>query len=151
MKKFSGEQIFVAVVSIAVVASIIYGFVLIGSPAGQRLVKFDQTREGDLQNIAFAIDAYWERNDQIPESLEDLKSPLFHVRSITDPKTGVEYEYRALTDVSYELCAVFETESSQAARPIPFSAQTWEHGIGKVCFENEVIISNSPSEFKANI
>ena len=151
MKKFSGAQIFVILVSVAILAAIIYGFVLVGSPAGQRLIKFDQTRERDLQGIAFAIDLYWERNERVPGSLEGLKSPLFHVSSITDPKTGEQYEYRVLTDVSYELCAVFETESSQAARPLPFSAQTWEHGLGRVCFENEAVKSQILNEVRAEM
>lgn len=138
MKKFSGEQLFVILVSVAVISAIVYGFVLVGSPAGQRLVKFDQTREGDLQNIASTIDAYWQRNEQLPESLEDLKNPIFYLRSIVDPKTGEEYMYRVLNDVSYELCAVFETTSSRSANPQLFSVQNWEHGIGKTCFENEV-------------
>ena len=139
------ERIFLGVVTIAIVAAIVYGFFLIGSPAGQRLERFDKIREADMQNIAFGIDAYWERNDELPAALEDLQTPFYHVRSIADPKTGELYEYTAVTDLSYQLCATFESESDADARA-PFSVNVWEHGAEKTCFDLEAKKAKLPIE-----
>lgn len=141
-KKAMGVRIFVGVVvtSMAIVA--VYGLTLVGTPASQRLLQFDERRVSDLQQITFAIDGYWERNKKLPETLENLQDPRYYLQSITDPKTGEPYEYQMVSDTAYELCAVFETESSaqQDSRsiPKPFSEQIWDHGIGRTCFALEV-------------
>ncbi|MCH7604482.1 hypothetical protein IID24_00570 [Patescibacteria group bacterium] len=133
-------KIFLSAVVLSIVASVVYGFVLVGSPAQQRLMQFDKIRVSDLQDISFAIDAYWERNEQLPEKLEDLQKQTFPVRSIQDPKAGELYEYTMLGNTTYELCAVFETDSSEQQEEFrkPFSAKAWEYGIGRTCFEREV-------------
>lgn len=130
-------KIFLGVVVLSIVASVVYGFVLVGSPAQQRLAQFDKIRVSDLQNISFAIDAYWERNEQLPEELEDLQKQTSRVRSIQDPKTGELYEYAILGDTTYELCAVFETESEVDPRAV-FRQFPEHHTIGRNCFEREV-------------
>ncbi|MDP6704138.1 MAG: hypothetical protein QF775_01485 [archaeon] len=141
------ERIFLGIVTVAIAGAIAYGFYVIGSPVGQRLERFDKMREGDMQNIAFGIDAYWERNGELPLSLEDLQSPFYHVRSIADPKTGEIYEYIVENDSSYQLCAAFETESLDDVRA-PFSVQVWEHGAERTCFELEAKKAKTPEVLK---
>jgi len=138
LQRFSlTAKIFLGVVVLSIVASVLYGFVLVGSPAQQRLMQFDKIRVSDLQNISFAIDAYWERNEQLPEKLEDLQKQTFHVRSIQDPKIGELYEYTVLGDTTYELCAIFETESEIDSKSV-FGQFPEDHSIGRNCFEREV-------------
>jgi len=119
---------------------VLYGLILVGTPAQQRLLQFDERRVSDLQQITFAIDAYWDRNKKLPESLEDLRDPRYYLQSIADPKTGDPYEYHALSETGYELCAAFEVDSSQIQEefPKPFSAELWDHGVGRTCFPLEV-------------
>jgi len=138
-----GLKIFVSVVVLAVLVAVVYGFILVGSPGSQRVLRFDEQRVSDLQNISFAIDAYWVRNEQLPENLEALQGQRFFVRSIQDPETEELYEYRVLSQVTYELCAVFAAESSPSPKP-SFSDQPWEHGIGRMCFVREVQKPLSP-------
>ena len=137
-----GIRIFAGVVMGAIVVAVVYGFTLVGSPAGQRLIQFDERRVSNLQQITFAIDSYWDRNRSVPATLEDLRDSRYFVNSITDPKTGEPYEYRVTDEDSYVLCAVFETESGarEDLRVLtkPFSEQVWEHGIGYACFERDV-------------
>ncbi len=137
-----GLKIFAGAVTTSIIVSVLYGFFLVGTPASQRLITFDDRRVSDLQSITYAIDAYWQRNNALPESLEDLRGPSYYVNSIQDLKTGMPYEYRIISENAYELCAVFETESSAKedlrAIPKPFSEQIWNHGIGRTCFTLEV-------------
>ncbi|MDO8474326.1 MAG: DUF5671 domain-containing protein [bacterium] len=136
-KAFSGIVAALALVFIA------YGIVLTGTPGQQRALQFDQRRVSDLQQISYSIDSYWQNSGKLPASFEDLKGqPYSYIQSVTDPKTEVAYEYRALGDKSYELCAAFETDSSKIAvrvkAQVPFSEQSWDHAIGRACFEREV-------------
>ena len=134
---------FTGVVVAAVVLAVIYGLFQVGTPAQQRLLQFDERRVGDLESITYAIDSYWDRNQALPDALEQLHdSRYYYVQSVVDPKTGDPYEYRALDADSYELCATFETdskaqESPSFARP-PFSLENWQHGVGRACFAFDV-------------
>ena len=134
-----GLKIFLGVVILAVVAAVSYAIILVGSPAGQRLIKFDERRVSDLQNISFSLDRFWEGNEELPATLEELREPQYFVRSIKDPATEELYEYTVVGENRYELCAVFATDSSARHEepPKPFSASTWEHGVGRVCFQLE--------------
>src|SRR3989344_5706682 len=147
-----GMRVFAGAVVAAIVLAVGYGLFLVGTPAQQRLITFDDRRVSDLQQITFAIDSYWERNKKLPDTLENLQDPRYYLQSITDPKTGAPYEYRSVSDASYELCAVFETDSKMRqdprAVPKPFSEQIWEHGIGRACFTLEVRASVTPLEEK---
>ncbi|MBI2644182.1 MAG: hypothetical protein HYW95_01580 [Candidatus Wildermuthbacteria bacterium] len=140
-------KIFFVVVIVLVVGAVVYGLVLVGSPSQQRAVQFDQRRISDLQGISYAIDSYWQRNKELPSSLEDLRNqqPYTYVSSIRDPLTGELYEYRVQNATTYELCAAFATDTSSEAEemgmPKPFFEESWDHGIGRQCFTRQVRIS----------
>jgi uncharacterized membrane protein YidH (DUF202 family) len=138
--KSTGMRIFSILVAIIIAAAVVYGLTLVGTPVQQRLIQFDERRVSDLQQITFAIDSYWERNKKLPEVLEDLRDPRYYLQSITDPKTDEGYDYHVISETDYELCAVFETDSSQLIQEFPkaFSEQSWDHGAGRTCFELEV-------------
>jgi hypothetical protein len=139
-KKSMGVKVFAGVVIAAIACAVVYGLILVGTPAQQRIIQFDERRVSDLNQITHAIDSYWERNGNVPATLEDLRDPRYFVSSITDPRTNEPYEYRATDEDSYELCAVFETDSAERQEPFPkpFSEQSWEHGIGRTCFDRDV-------------
>ncbi len=144
-----GLKLFSGFVIACVVLAAGYGFTLVGSPAQRRLIQFDERRASDLQSISFAIDAYWQRNKQLPSSFQDLGDQrYYYIQSVQDPKTGAPYEYRILGDVAYELCAVFETDSTELEHrerfPKPFSEKAWDHEIGRTCFEIEVQKASVP-------
>ncbi|HEX9722063.1 MAG TPA: DUF5671 domain-containing protein [Candidatus Paceibacterota bacterium] len=142
-------KIFAGVVITVVGASVIYGLTLVGTPAQQRLITFDERRVSDLQQITWAVDSYWQRNKSLPETLEDLRGPTYYVGSLQDPKTGEAYAYNLLSVTSYELCAAFETDSSQyesqAFPRFPGDTSFWEHGVGRTCFDLEVRRRSSSS------
>lgn len=139
-----GLKIFVAAVILAVISAVGYGIYVLGTPAGQRSLRFDQLRVSHLENISHSIGQFWERNQELPAALEDLKGPQYFVQAIADPESGEPYEYRVLDENSYKLCAVFATDSKQQeVEPRrPYSATVWDHGPGRFCFDLEVRAQN---------
>lgn len=135
----SKPKVLAAIVAIVFVAVIVYGFILLGSPSLQRAIKLDEQRVNNLQNISYAIDSYWERNRALPGMLNDLQGPAYWVDSIQDPLSGEPYEYRAISEKKYELCATFQSRSKEQLPeyPRPFSQQIWDHEEGRSCFQLE--------------
>lgn len=117
------------VVAAAVVAALAGGLLLIGSPARARTTRLDARRVADLQAIAGGVDLWWTRRGALPPSLDSLarSQPSVNRR---DPATGARYEYRALTDATYELCATFEAPPDRPDAADGF----WTHGAGRQCF-----------------
>ena len=151
------ESIVIAcLVGIVVLASIVGGFFIIGSPETQRLIKLDQQRLNDLQNIQYQVINYWQQKQKLPASLTDLKDPLSGATIPVDPETQQNYAYRITTaPYSFELCANFAIDSSKipgqnmsypvrVAAPVPEGTavhtgdDTWTHGIGQACFERTI-------------
>jgi hypothetical protein len=136
MKQFFSSPLFIWLVSAVVLAAVVYGIFLSGSPGKQRALQFDQRRTSDLQQISFALDSYWQRNGDLPESLDALQdSRYYFVESIADPKTAAFYEYLLVGEREYELCAVFELSSKENWMAPHFSSRVWEHGAGRTCFQ----------------
>lgn len=138
-----GVRVFTGVVVAAIVLAVVYGLFQVGTPAQQRLLQFDERRVSDLDQITYAVDSYWDRNQSLPDGLEQLHdSRYYYVQSIADPKTGQPYEYWVTDEDSYELCATFETNSTEQVNPSivrpPFSREIWNHGVGLTCFAFDV-------------
>lgn len=132
------------VVSAAVVAVVILAFTTIGSPAEERARRFDQQRVMDLQNISSSVDQYYNATSlTLPPSLVALQRPTVYLMTMTDPESGVAYEYRTTGQDTYELCATFKTDSNSnqdfgpKAVPAPIGREpiTWSHKAERTCFE----------------
>ena len=79
--------------------------------------------------------SYWNLNGTLPGSFEDMPGSRFTIRSVNDPESNNRYEYNALGDADYELCAVFSTNTDKSRDPRrEFSDTAWGHGIGRTCF-----------------
>ena len=139
-------KIFLKIVIVTIIISVGYGLYLVGSPAKQRQVRFDERRISDLQNISYAVNLYWQNSNNLPENLQLLlNSDFYYINSLSDPKTQELYEYRILEERKYELCANFETESSfsrERSVPVPISQEKWDYKIGRNCFQREVFLEN---------
>ena len=123
---------------VVVVVTVGYSIYLVGTPGQQRDVRLDEQRVDDLRNISRNIDRYLELNEEMPASLQDMKGPRFSVRSVTDPETDVAYDYRVTEGNSYELCAIFSTDSAERTdERRRFSETAWDHGAGRACFQLE--------------
>ena len=142
--KITGLHVFIGTVTLAVAAAVILGFVIIGSPTAERTRRFDQQRINDIQQISYAVDAYWTQVKTLPPSLSSLMSNNFYyVSNISDPLSKQPYEYRIVSTSTYELCANFESNSKETSNlqkdvpmysPYPSNMEIfWKHGQGRVC------------------
>ncbi len=133
--------------SVALVASVLLGFFLVGTPATQRLRRLDDQRVMSLTTIQSQVVSYYTRTRSIPLTLEDMNNPLDGFVSPVDPVTGGSYEYNVKGELTFELCATFSTNSilGEVARPTepyygydPLYNKTWDHGTGRTCFERTI-------------
>lgn len=130
-------RVFHWTVIVVVLAVAIAGLLASGSPSRERARRLDETRVNNLESITYGIDQYWNENETLPQTLADLqKERTVFVQSISDPETGEMYEYRPTGERTYELCAVFATESSRDTR-LGRTSGFWTHGMGRTCFEAE--------------
>ncbi len=133
------------VVSLVVLAGIVYGVVIIGSPTSQRAKMMDTQRVTDLINIQNEI-VYiqWENKGVVPETLEDLKNSVSSFTIPSDPETKQNYEYKMLSKNSFELCATFKTivstSTDAVTRPAiyPYANENWHHGAERTCFTRTI-------------
>jgi hypothetical protein len=133
-------------------AGIVSGFVIVGSPATQRALRFDSQRVNDLSSIQWQIVDYWQKTRHLPPDLKALSDGLNGFSVPTDPQTGQSYEYISLNKDpnSFALCATFyeatalaKDSSGVAAAPMRYASdsnksETWAHAAGHQCFERTI-------------
>jgi len=128
------------VAAVVVIGSIILGFSVIGSPRTQRMIKYDEQKVMDLQNINSQIQNYYQMKVKLPPSLADLSIGNSYFIIPVDSQTNKSYGYTIVALVNetlgYELCAEFNLEtvipSGYGARPSP--EYSWDHPAGHYCF-----------------
>lgn len=142
---------FAWVTSILVLAAIITGFFIVGSPTTARLVELDQRKISDLQSIQYQVVNYWQAKEKLPATLNDLNDPISSFKIPLDPQNeekGYIYEYniKDATNLIFELCATFNKEGADQynqTRPISVAfpgkiGDSWYHSIGRVCFARTI-------------
>lgn len=143
--RWSGFKILVSTIVGAVLAVIIVGLYLAGSPSRERDRRFDEQRLSTLQQTFSILQSYFDRNHTLPQTLDELKRrPEYHVPALVDPKTGELYEYRVIGAGTYELCATFDLPALENDPRYPKPAlgphsetplqDFWKHGTGRKCF-----------------
>ncbi|HEY7729163.1 MAG TPA: DUF5671 domain-containing protein [Candidatus Eisenbacteria bacterium] len=118
----------------AVVASLVAGLFLVGSPRQERLRKIDAARVEDLIRISWAVGSYQREHRALPDSLGAVAGlPLGGVGSVADPVTGEPYGYRIVDSSRYELSATFDTVDSTLERTGVLTGESrfWRHGAGR--------------------
>ncbi len=104
--------------------AIFYSFSIMGSPAKQRLLRFDEKKISDLQSIQYQVINYWQQKEKLPEDLKSLVNPMtgFSMPVPPDFQNGEKYEYVVINNkkLEFELCATFSL-------PIP---EGWQSGYG---------------------
>ncbi len=128
--------IFSAAMSVVVIAAVVWGVALVGSPATARLQRFDHQRLEDLRTIHRELQSLCHDPDlkdqlkrELPGTLEEL-AMLARIERINlnDPETNQPYVYSVRDGTSYELCATFSRERDSDV------AVFWNHREGRHCF-----------------
>ncbi len=124
----------VGVLAIAGVATaVVYGLMRLGPPSVERERRLDERRVEDLREIANAVDLHWTRRGNLPAALDTLPDTVASDASFSDPATGQSYEYRVLTESTFELCASFGTDWLRPSLDL-----FWSHPTGRHCFDLDV-------------
>jgi hypothetical protein len=113
----------------AVAAAVVAGLVIAGSPAEQRLLRLDERRVSELQELARRAEDRWESDGRLPDTAGELVDGQFLTRLPTDPATSEAYEYRITGPRQFEVCATFD----RASRP-DLAGDFWFHEAGPRCF-----------------
>lgn len=142
------NKYFSIIISLIILVSVIFGFIVFGSPSLARKIQFDERKISDLQNIQYQILNYWQTKKELPLSLEALKDPFLGYEPPKDPQTQNNYEYniKDKDNLVFELCAVFNAETpkfqkgktAQYLRPPIMMQENWEHTFGRFCFERKI-------------
>ncbi|MDP6371014.1 MAG: DUF5671 domain-containing protein [Vicinamibacterales bacterium] len=133
--RISGGQIAIGAAAVAVVAAVIGGLLVLGSPGLERARRLDDRRVRDLREIARSVDLHWTRTERLPASLEELSQGSRTPLDTADPETAQPYDYRVTGADTYELCANFELDSEET--PEPPGPYFWSHDAGRQCFALE--------------
>jgi len=129
--------------SVAAVGVIVLGFVVVGLPSTQRFIRLDAERVNDLSTIQQEIIHYYSLKQSLPETLDTLNNSLTGFVVPTDPFTQAAYEYRVMENLTFEVCATFDTEFTEDRPTYPvygdFANQAyWDHGAGRFCFSRTI-------------
>lgn len=152
---------FISIVISIIAIVIAIGFFFVGTPAQERLRRFDDTRVQDLSILQSQIIEFWQAKNRLPNELGELTDATRGIEPRQDPETGATYEYAKTGDLSFRLCADFRTSATSTdqfgvkkSAPVPyypgyggvFGDNNWNHGTGRVCFERVI----DPDFFKPN-
>ena len=124
----SGKRALAGVLIVVVAAAVTTGIVIIGSPGEERTRRLDTRRVSDLRQISQSVEVYHTRQQRVPASLDELSQEPGLAIGARDPVTGQPYGYRNIDSGSYELCAIFDRETTEVR------SDFWSHGSGMQCF-----------------
>jgi hypothetical protein len=116
-------------VAILVVAAVIAGLIVSGSPQEQRLLRFDERRVADLQRVSRTVLTYYRETHMLPADLDTLVNGWASAGLPRDPQTDLSYDFEVLGNRSYRLCADFALDSRETPR-----VEFWSHAGGYQCF-----------------
>ena len=119
----ASRRIWLVVAVVVMVASVVWGFAVLGSPATQRLYKYDEQKSNDLSNINSEIMNSYSQKGALPEKLADMSG---YYIPVVDSQTGQPYTYEKTGDLTYKLCAEFNkatlgvNEKDQVIRTVDY-------------------------------
>ena len=136
------QKMWLIVSCLVIILSIIWGFSVLGSPRTQRLIKYDEQKVYDLQNMNSNIINYYQINRVLPDDYATVTITDYIVTPKDPGQTGTStYEYKKTGNLSYELCAEFNMDSDKTdpkIRPyvdsMPYGGTSWSHPAGHYCF-----------------
>ena len=133
-----------AVMILAVLGILGFGFWTAGSPMKARLYAQDNQRISDLANICRRVQQYYKNMGVLPQSLSDCDiNPDTFINQKKDRVTGNAYSYRIIDATHFEVGAVFDlpTPADGPKAAVGYIAGTgtgepgfWDHGSGRKTF-----------------
>lgn len=137
--------------AVVVLAAVVYGMFLSGSPATERLRKIDANRVSDIRTIAdatldivygtdrwtYAPDAGLKKNP-LPKSLEEIATKSQRQRVSVVDGDGNPYVYSVKGSTHFSICTTFTFENREQFAPF------WDHPAGEYCYAFDASETNLP-------
>ncbi|MBU2104143.1 hypothetical protein KKD81_03325 [Patescibacteria group bacterium] len=134
---------------ILALAAVVSGFFIIGTPTDARMMRYDQQKVSDLQNIQYQVTTYYQQKERLPDSLQDLADPLSGFAVPVDPQTQGPYTYSVTDSLTFTLCTSFNRVTPDTSgtgaypqRDIMYPGmgvdENWTHGVGETCFTRTI-------------
>ena len=136
------RKVWAIVIAVIIVVSIILGFSVLGSPQSQRLLRYDDQKIAELQNLQWQVINYWQQKKKLPA------------------KIGQPYEYKKNGNLTFEICATFNRENKiptlQRVSVLEGSYykggimpnDNWDHLAGYQCFTRVIDPIAYPTQVK---
>ena len=151
---FRSRKIWALVSLIIIIASIVWGFVVLGSPWTRRQINYDMEKITALQNISSSVQGYYNNEGKLPQTVSDIISfsGASDYLNFTDGQTGKKYEYIKIGNTTFSVCADFNKKSTQENLTQPYDVpgivNLTTHPAGHYCF-NEVVSKTGDAYPKA--
>lgn len=134
-----------AIATLVMIAAVGGGLWVNGTPAHQRALSLDLTRQRNLMQIEYAVRVYGQSHRHLPDTIEDL--PYCGGCTFKDPVSGTSYGYSKQDD-SYRLCASFDEPGVDA----PGSADPFaSHPKGYFCFERKLTVKGDATAMPSRL
>lgn len=154
----------VTIIALLVVGVIVLTIIANGSPFDLRNKALDQRRVNDFMNLSSQINSYYNTNNKLPASLNNLND-TYYKNSLKDPETNKLYDYTIVSGEAYKLCTTFSTAGDQngetitkdlavssssssgsaiAPAPPDYYVQSYKHNKGYDCIQFRVQNYNKP-------
>ena len=139
-KKHSNSGVIMLVIICTVfVASIVWGLMLVGSPADALAQKLDEHRLRDIDELHWELESHVASTGSLPETIEEIDT----YKRFLDPRTGEPYTYKQVHTLEYEVCVTYETVTtgnSDAYSRVPKGDYIDSaHEIGEVCYTRVIL------------
>jgi hypothetical protein len=136
-------------VGLLVLLSVLSGFLIIGTPGELRLLRYDEEKVADLQNIQYQVVDYWQRKQALPQSLNELNDSISGFAVPMDSQTGAAYTYKVTGKNAFSLCATFNLptrdtrgQGAYMVRDMSYPGfpmeENWQHEAGETCYERTI-------------
>jgi len=121
-----------------ILAVIVFGFYLTGSPSENRILRQDEVRVSDLRNLRNAINQYQRQEKKAPSLLQEVfqncAGKTGYQCSRLDGINAEDFEYSVRSEKTFELCTTFER-----AAPFPRGGERKatnpsQHEAGRHCY-----------------
>ncbi|MCF7795145.1 DUF5671 domain-containing protein [Patescibacteria group bacterium] len=138
-KKDKIKSTFFAVSLLIVVFALALATIYMESPQTTREKKIDENVLRNFDNINMNVNMYYNNNDEIPESLEELKSSS-NLNAYSGSSVSLEdIDYNKLSETEYELCAEFKTSNlDDENNNLRYGSKSL-HDSGYQCIEQEIM------------
>lgn len=138
--------IFIGILGAAVVAVIVAGLSIVGTPGTARNREMDSIRIQNFSAISQRVNTFYTINKYLPTQISEIKNSSasygYSNISYQDPVTKKEYDYKVINSTSYSLCTTFAEKTAIVAGSLDSTAVNTNygtmHGKGYDCIKYSV-------------